>query len=253
MTAQVLSIAGTDPTGGAGMPVDLKTFAALGCAGLSVVTAVLAQNSHGVSAIHRIPGDFIGRQLDAVFEDVRVDSVKIGMLGSADAVRAVAEALGRHRPAFVVLDPVMAASAGGSLLDSAALETLRTELLPLVDLVTPNLPEAARLLGEREAADEAQMLEQLHRLRLMASGVLLKGGHLLGDDCVDLLHIDGAVSRLAAPRVPTTHTRGTGCILSSAIAALRPKRSDWASAVADAKQFLTEGLKATLTQGSFTS
>jgi hydroxymethylpyrimidine/phosphomethylpyrimidine kinase len=239
----VLSIAGTDPSGGAGVQADLKTFSALGVYGMTVATALVAQNTRGVSAIHHVPTDFLTRQLDTLFEDVRVDAVKIGMLGTADAVRAVATALTIHRPAYVVLDPVMVASSGDRLLAANAISTLCEELLPVVDLVTPNLAEAAVLLGEDEAASEDEALAQLERLQALIPGILITGGHLGGDESVDLLAIDGSVTRLGSPRVQTRKTHGTGCTLSAAIAALRPQRPDWASAVSDAKDYVTGALR----------
>lgn len=242
MIFNTLSIAGTDPSGGAGMQADLKTFSALGTYGMSVVTAVVAQNTQGVRAIHQIPGDFVAQQLDILFDDVRVDSVKIGMLGNAEVIRAVAGALKQYRPAYIVLDPVMVATSGDRLLTLDAVSALREELLPLVDLITPNVPEAAYLLSENEASNEEEMHEQLKKLQRLSAGVLIKGGHLSGDESVDLLMIDGTTTRLVAPRVPTRNTHGTGCTLSAAIAALRPQRSDWVSAVSEAKNYLTAAL-----------
>lgn len=248
MIRNVLSIAGTDPSGGAGVQADLKTFSALGVYGMTVATALVAQNTRGVSAIHHVPADFLTRQLETLFEDVRVDAVKIGMLGTADAVRAVATALTTYRPAYVVLDPVMVASSGDRLLAANAISTLCEELLPVVDLVTPNLAEAAVLLGEDEAASEDEALAQLERLQalipgILSPGILITGGHLGGDESVDLLAIDGSVTRLGSPRVQTRNTHGTGCTLSAAIAALRPQRPDWASAVSDAKDYVTGALR----------
>jgi hydroxymethylpyrimidine/phosphomethylpyrimidine kinase len=244
MIRNVLSIAGTDPSGGAGVQADLKTFSALGVYGMTVATALVAQNTRGVAAIHHVPADFITRQLETLFEDVRVDAVKIGMLGTADAVRAVAAALTTSRPPYVVLDPVMVASSGDRLLDANAVSTLCEELLPVVDLVTPNLAEAAVLLGEEEAATEEEAFAQLERLQTLIPGLLITGGHLRGDESVDLLAIEGSVTRLRSPRVQTRNTHGTGCTLSAAIAALRPQRGDWASAVSDAKDYVTDALRA---------
>jgi len=238
-----LTIAGSDPSGGAGIQADLKTFSALGAYGMSVLTALTAQNTMGVQAVHAPPAEFVTAQLDSIFADVRVDAVKIGMLGPAANVRAVADAVRTYRPPWVVLDPVMVAKSGDRLLDADAVGCLRAELLPLVDLVTPNLPEAADLLGEPEATDEDEMAAQLHRLGRLCPRVLLKGGHLHDAQCLDLLLEGGVVTRLTAPRVPTRNTHGTGCTLSAAIAALAPQRRDWASAVADAKRYLTAALE----------
>jgi len=239
-----LSIAGTDPSGGAGIQADLKTFSALGVYGTAVISALLAQNTQGVAAIHPVPGDFVTAPLESLFDDVRIDAVKIGLLGTADVIEAVATALERYRPPHVVLDPVMAATSGDRLLASDAARALRERLLPVVDLVTPNLPEAALLLGEDEATDEEGMYGQLERLGRLCPGVLIKGGHLRGPESVDLVRIDGRTTRLSAARVPTRNTHGTGCTLSAAIAALRPQRPDWTGAVLAAKEYLTGALLA---------
>lgn len=240
----VLSIAGTDPSGGAGVQADLKVFSALGAYGTAVVTALTAQNTQGVRAVHTPPPEFLTAQLDTLFEDVQIDSAKIGMLADTPSVMAVVEAMRRHRPAILVLDPVMVARSGDRLLTAGAVTALKTSLLPMVDLVTPNLPEAAALLGEETARDDAQMRDQLHRLGDLCPRVLLKGGHLDADVCADLFLEDGAVSTLSAARVRTRNTHGTGCALSSAIAALRPQRPDWLSAISDAKDYLTQALQA---------
>jgi hydroxymethylpyrimidine/phosphomethylpyrimidine kinase len=238
-----LTIAGTDPSGGAGIQADLKTFSALGAYGTAVVSAVVAQNTREVTAIHQVPGELVEAQLDALFDDVRIDTVKIGMLGSAEVIEAVASALVRYRPPHVVLDPVLVATSGCRLLAADAADALRTRLLPVVDLITPNLAEAAELLGAPEATDEEGMLSQLERLRGLCVGVLIKGGHLGGTESVDLLGIDGETRRFAAARVPTQNTHGTGCTLSSAIAALRPQQPDWVGTVLAAKHYLTGALR----------
>lgn len=244
MIVNALTIAGTDPSGGAGIQADLKTFSALGVYGTSVITAVVAQNTRGVAGIHPIPGAFVSAQLEALFADVRIDAVKIGMLGTTQVVEAVAGALRRHRPRYVVLDPVMVASSGHRLLSLEATDALRELLLPLVDLITPNTAEAADLLGEAPAVTVADAVDQLGRLTRLCPGVLLTGGHLDGPQCTDLLSIEGAITRFAAPRVVTGNTHGTGCTLSSAITALRPGRPDWASTIGDAKDYLTAALRA---------
>jgi hydroxymethylpyrimidine/phosphomethylpyrimidine kinase len=242
----LLTIAGVDPSGGAGIQADLKTFSALGGYGMSVVTGLTAQNTRGVRAVHGVPASFVAEQLDAVFDDVRVDAVKIGMLGTADVVDAVAAVLAARRPPHVVLDPVMVAKSGDRLLAADSVAHLRDVLLPRIDLVTPNLPEAADLLGVPEATSEAEMREQVDALRKLGPAVLLKGGHLAGPECPDLLAVDGAAEpfRLTAPRVVTTSDHGTGCTLSAAIAALRPRRPDWLTAVTEAKAYLTAALGA---------
>lgn len=248
MIPHALTIAGSDPSGGAGVQADLKAFSALGAYGMSVLTALTAQNTLGVQGVHPVPPEFVTAQLTSVFDDVRVDAVKIGMLGDAAMVGVVAGALRRYAPPIVVLDPVMVAKSGDRLLAPDAVACLRAELVPLVSLVTPNLPEAADLLGEPQARDEDEMRAQLLRLGELCPRVLLKGGHLdvdgpAGDFSVDLLLADGVVTRLTAPRVHTRNTHGTGCALSSAVAALRPQRADWVAAVADAKSWLTGALR----------
>jgi len=239
----VLTIAGSDSSGGAGIQADLKTFSALGVYGASAITALTAQNTHGVVALHVPPAAFLTQQLDTVFSDLRIDAVKIGMLASVDNVRAVVAALRRYRPSHVVLDTVMISKSGHALLATEAVAALRDELLPLADLLTPNLPEAAALLGQAEAGDEAVMLDQGQALRAMgARAVLMKGGHLAGALCPDWLIEADATSRLSGPRIATRHTHGTGCTLSAAIAALLPQRADLAAAVVDAKAYLSDAL-----------
>ena len=244
MIPNVLTIAGTDPSGGAGIQADLKTFSALGAFGTTVITALVAQNTQGVKDVHAVPADFVTAQMDTLFADVRIDAVKIGMLGTADLVRCVADGLRRFAPPYVVLDPVMVAKSGDRLLAHDAVTALRDDLLPHVDLVTPNLPEAADLLDEDEASDEDTMRDQLARLVQLCPGVLLKGGHLGGTESTDLLRVDDRVTRLTARRVQTSSTHGTGCTLSAAVAALRPQRADWTSAVTEAKDYLTRALAA---------
>jgi hydroxymethylpyrimidine/phosphomethylpyrimidine kinase len=244
MIANVLTIAGTDPGGGAGISADLKTFSALGAFGTAVVTAVVSQNTRGVDAVEQMPSLVIRQQLETLLRDVRVDAVKIGMLGTAGAVHVVAEVLREHTIPHVVLDPVMVAKSGDRLLAADAVEALRDDLMPLCDLVTPNLPEAADLLGVAEVHDEEGMRSQLRCLAGLCPGVLLKGGHLGGADSTDLLLLNGREDRLTAPRVDTVNTHGTGCTLSSAIAALRPGTPDWGTAVLGAKSYLTQALLA---------
>ena len=246
MVPNVLSIAGTDPSGGAGIQADLKTFSALGAYGMSVVTGLVAQNTRGVRSVHRVPPEFVTAQLDAVFDDVRVDAVKIGMLADAGIIDAVAAVLAARRPPFVVLDPVMVAKSGDRLLTEDAVAHLRTALLPHVDLITPNLPEAADLLEVSEAVSESEMRAQLDALVKLGPAVLLKGGHLGGAESPDLLVLEPGQEpeRLVAPRIETTNDHGTGCTLSAAIAALRPQRDGWHGAVTDAKVYLTRALAA---------
>jgi len=245
---RVLSIAGTDPTGGAGIQADLKSIAANGGYGMAVVTALVAQNTRGVREIHVPPVAFLRAQLDAVSDDVTIDAVKIGMLGSAAVVDEVADWLRAVRPPVVVLDPVMVAQSGDALLDADATEALR-RLLPLADVVTPNLPELAALLGESEADGWDQALAQGQTLAARHGvRVVVKGGHLRADDCPDALVTPGAAGEESAvhvvdgPRIATTSTHGTGCSLSSALATLHPRRGDWPAVLAEAKSWLTGSL-----------
>ena len=224
--ANVLSIAGTDPTGGAGIQADLKTFGALGAYGMAVVTALVAQNTQAVRVVSPLAPDLVQAQLEAVFEDVAVAAVKIGMVANAGIAEAIAEVLARHRPPFVVFDPVMAASTHKRLMNESDLERIRTALLPQVSLLTPNLKEAARLLDIAQPVDEAGMRACLPALQALGvPNVLLKGGHLAEDapESTDLLATPEGVIRLSAPRIATRHGHGTGCTLSSAIAALWPQ------------------------------
>jgi hydroxymethylpyrimidine kinase/phosphomethylpyrimidine kinase/thiamine-phosphate diphosphorylase len=245
---RVLSIAGTDPTGGAGIQADLKSIAANGGYGMAVVTALVAQNTRGVREIHVPPVAFLRAQLDAVSDDVVIDAVKIGMLGSAAVVDEVADWLRAVRPPVVVLDPVMIAQSGDALLDDDATDALR-RLLPLADVVTPNLPELAALLGEPEAEGWEAALAQGRTLAARHGvRVIVKGGHLREDDCPDALvtpgapGADAAVDVVDGPRIATTSTHGTGCSLSSALATLHPRRGDWLAALTEAKAWLTGSL-----------
>ncbi|MFO1038759.1 MAG: bifunctional hydroxymethylpyrimidine kinase/phosphomethylpyrimidine kinase [Geminicoccaceae bacterium] len=245
MTATALTIAGSDSGGGAGIQADLKAFSALGVYGCSAITALTAQNTQGVQGIFPIPPAFVRQQIDSVFADLSVDAVKIGMLGTPDLVVAVAEALRRWRPRWTVLDPVMVAKSGDALLAADAVAALRSELLPLASLVTPNLPEATVLLGEEAIRDRDQMQEAATRLRALGPGaVLLKGGHLEGADSPDLLLDDEGPLWLEAPRITTRNTHGTGCTLSSAIAALLARDGDLRVAVRGAKVYLAGAIAA---------
>lgn len=245
MTAVAASIAGSDSSGGAGIQADLKTFAALGVYGACAITALTAQNTRGVSAIYDVPAEFIAAQIDAVFSDLEVGAVKIGMLSHVTAIQAVAKGLDRHRAKNVVLDPVMAASTGVRLLALDAIAMLRKELIPRALVVTPNLPEAAALTGASLARNEEEMEVQARQLlSLGARNVLIKGGHGEGVDSVDLLIGQGEVVRLAARRIATRNTHGTGCTLSSAIAAGLAKGRDLTAAVQDAKAYVTAAIAA---------
>ena len=218
--ARVLSIAGSDSGGGAGIQADLKTFSALGCYGMTAITAITAQNTQGVRAIHGVPPDMLRAQIDAVVEDIGVDAVKIGMLHAPEVVAVVVDAIRRYRLPHVVLDPVMVATSGDRLMAEETVQVLVRELFPLATVVTPNLDEAALLLGHPipgiGALDDAARA----LLALGAPAVLLKGGHLPGDEVVDVLALpDGTLTHLRSPRIATHNGHGTGCTLSSAIAA----------------------------------
>jgi hydroxymethylpyrimidine/phosphomethylpyrimidine kinase len=220
MIARVLSIAGSDPSGGAGIQADLKAFSAMGAYGMAALTALTAQNTRGVFGVHEVPPAFVAAQLEAIFADVQVDAVKIGMLSHPAVIEVVAAALERHQPRHVVLDPVMVAKSGDRLLREEAIDALRSRLLPLATLVTPNLPELGALLGAAPPQTEAEMRAGgAALLALGARAALIKGGHLPGAACVDLLVWPGGVARFAGPRIETAHTHGTGCSLSSAVAA----------------------------------
>jgi hydroxymethylpyrimidine/phosphomethylpyrimidine kinase len=239
-----LTIAGSDSGGGAGIQADLKTFSALGVYGASVITALTAQNTTGVLAVHEAPPGFIAAQMDAVFSDLHIAAVKIGMLGSAAALAVVSAGLTRHHARNVVLDPVMTASTGQRLLAADALGALR-ELMAHVRLVTPNLPEAATLTGEEEAREESAMRAQAQKmLALGASAVLIKGGHASGPESVDLLVERDACTPLAMPRVLTRNSHGTGCTLASAIAAGLAKGLPLLEAIRGAKTYLAAALEA---------
>lgn len=239
-----VTIAGSDSSGGAGIEADLKTFSALGVYGAAVITALTAQNTQGVFAIHDVPADFIAAQINAVFTDLEVGAVKIGMLGTAAAVDVVSAALDRYRPRNVVLDPVMVASSGDQLLAANALGRLR-ELLARARVVTPNLLEAATLLGALPAHDEDEMRAQARKLLELGPGaVLIKGGHGGGPESVDLLVEGDACLRLAAPRVATRNTHGTGCTFASAIAAGLAKGLSLEDAAKEAKSYVSAAIAA---------
>lgn len=238
-----LTIAGTDPSGGAGIQADLKTFSALGAYGCSVITALVAQNTRGVQSVYRIEPDFVAAQLESVFCDVRIDTTKIGMLAETDIVEAVAEQLLRHQVKNVMLDTVMLAKSGDPLLSPSAVDTLRKKLLPQVALITPNLPEAAALLDAPHARSEQEMKAQGQALLAMGcEAVLMKGGHLDDAESPDWLFTRDGAMRFTAPRVKTKNTHGTGCTLSAALAALRPRHQSWAETVQEAKIWLSRAL-----------
>ena len=241
----VLSIAGSDPSGGAGIQADLKTFSALGAYGACVLTALTAQNTTGVYGVHEVPAPFVADQLRVVADDLRIDAVKIGMLADASIVRAVADFLTEREPPVVVLDPVMVATSGDPLLRADAVRAV-IDLVPRASMITPNVPEAAVLLGTELADSVDAMADQaMELMRRGAQRVLLKGGHLnTPGEVVDVLAGRSGIDLLRSVRIPTENTHGTGCSLSSAIAALRPQRSSWCAAVMEARAWLSEAIAA---------
>jgi hydroxymethylpyrimidine/phosphomethylpyrimidine kinase len=240
-----LTIAGSDSSGGAGIQADLKTFAAFGVYGASVITALTAQNTQGVTGIHQVPADFVTAQIDAVFSDLDVKAVKIGMVAQRSVIEAIVAGLARWPLKHVVLDPVMVATSGDRLLAPDAIEALRLKLIPRAVLITPNLPEAAALLDEQIASSESQIESQGERLLAMgADAVLIKGGHGKGAESIDYLIREAGVVALAAPRIATKNTHGTGCSLSSAIAAGLARGDDLETAVRHAKAWVTAAIAA---------
>lgn len=246
--ARVLTIAGSDSGGGAGIQADLKTFAALGCYGMSAITALTAQNTLGVSAIHAVPPEFLKAQLQAVIEDIGVDAVKLGMLHAPEVVEVVAWAIDRYRLPHVVLDPVMVATSGDRLIAEETVSVLVRELFPRAAIVTPNLDEAALLVGHGIADAHALAVAADELLAMGARGVLLKGGHLAGDEVVDWLALEGAAGsvrqRLAGPRIASRNLHGTGCTLSSAIAAHLALGQPLPQAVAAARDYVRGAMQA---------
>ncbi|MEJ0091948.1 MAG: bifunctional hydroxymethylpyrimidine kinase/phosphomethylpyrimidine kinase [Methylocella sp.] len=249
MAPNLLAIAGSDPSGGAGIQADLKTFAALRCYGMAVITALTAQNTHGVFAVHAPPPNFIAEQIDAIFADIDVAAVKIGMLASAAIVEVVADRLAVHKPQFIVLDPVLVATSGDALAASDVGPAMIRHLFPLATLVTPNLAEAAALsghatIGRAIVEDESVRAAARQLQSLGAKAVLIKGGHAEGASSDDVLFDGPARQLFSAPRVATKNTHGTGCTLSSAIAAYLGHGLPLAYAVGAAKSYLTGALKA---------
>jgi hydroxymethylpyrimidine/phosphomethylpyrimidine kinase len=243
---RVLTIAGSDSGGGAGIQADLKTFAALGCYGMSAITALTAQNTLGVSAIHPVPPEFAAAQITAVFADIGADAVKIGMLYSARLIRVVADQLRRHAARNIVLDPVMVAQSGDRLLEDDAVGAIREDLMPLADVITPNVPEAEVLTG-RQINGLADMQAAAQELAHFGSrAILMKGGHLNAADCSDLLFLSRPNRWVELPgeRIASRNTHGTGCTLSAAIAAFLAQGEDLEAAVRQAKAYLTAALRA---------
>jgi len=233
---KVLTIAGSDCSGGAGIQADLKTMTALSCYGMSVITALTAQNTMGVFDVCDIPAAFVAKQIDCVFTDIRPDAVKIGMVSSKVIISAIAEKMNQYRPSYLIVDPVMVASSGGKLLADEAQQILKNELLPQADLITPNIPEAEELSGIKIINKD----DMLHAAELLVGqyggAVLLKGGHL-PDSCDDLLYQDGQSQWLLGRRTNTKNTHGTGCTLSSAIACFLAQGEPMFDACAKAKEY----------------
>lgn len=244
-----LTIAGVDPSGGAGVLADVKTMSALSAYACAVIAALTAQNTRVVAGIHAVPPMFVALQIDTLFADVKIDAVKIGMVGAAPVIVAVADRIAHWKPVYVVLDPVMVAKSGDSLLARDGVGALREALVPQASVITPNLPEAGALLDSRAPETVREMRRAAERLRdMMAHAgerwVFLKGGHLPGADAIDLLFDGDRMLELASPRVDTKNTHGTGCTLSAALAALLPQTADVPTAARRAKAYLTQALKA---------
>ncbi len=243
---RALTIAGSDSGGGAGIQADLKTFAANGCYGMSVITALTAQNTQGVRGIHPVPPEFVAQQLAAVLADIGVDAVKIGMLFSPELILTVARKLREYPAPQVVLDPVMIAASGDKLLRDDAVVALKEHLIPVATLLTPNLPEAAVLLGREIATREAMAAAAAELATWGCPNVLVKGGHLTVDDSADCLYLGATrqIHWLDGPRIPTRNNHGTGCTLSSAIAARLAQGDTMADAVRRAKEYITGAIRA---------
>ncbi|WP_315972407.1 bifunctional hydroxymethylpyrimidine kinase/phosphomethylpyrimidine kinase [Vibrio gallicus] len=242
--ANVLTIAGSDSGGGAGIQADIKAISATGSYACSVITALTAQNTQGVTGIYPVSPDFIEQQLDAVFTDIDISAVKVGMLAQTEVIQAVVKKLKQYQPQFLVIDPVMVATSGDLLLQSSAIQTLKTELLPLADVITPNLPEAATLLGVPVPNSEPEMVEMISGLRqLGCKAVLLKGGHLESEaDSTDLLITADSVETFTVKRINTQNTHGTGCTLSSAIASYLTQSKSLIEAVTKGKAYISNAI-----------
>ena len=243
MIPNVLSIAGSDPSGGAGIQADIKAISANGAFAMAAITALTAQNTQGVTGIHLVPPDFVKSQIAAIFADIRVDAVKIGMIANADIAAAVAQSLQGRSGIPIVLDPVMIAKGGAALLQPNAVKTLCDALLPLATLLTPNLPEAAHLLGTKSATNRAEMAAQGRALcALGVQAALMKGGHLDGPESPDCLVTADDVSWFEAPRAQSVNTHGTGCTLSSALAAQLAHGHTPVAATAAAKSYVANAI-----------
>ncbi len=243
---RVLTIAGSDSGGGAGIQADLKTFSALGCYGMSVITALTAQNTLGVTGIHPIPPSFAAEQMSAVFSDIGADAVKIGMLYSAELIEVVADQLSALGARNIVLDPVMVAQSGDKLLQDEAIEAIKKHLLPLADVVTPNIPEASVLLDQRLNHLEDMQAGAKALAAFGSQSILIKGGHLSEGDSTDLLYLSGEdrFVILEGERIETRNNHGTGCTLSSAIASYMARGCGIEEAVSKAKEYISKAIEA---------
>ncbi|MGB4058337.1 MAG: bifunctional hydroxymethylpyrimidine kinase/phosphomethylpyrimidine kinase [Alphaproteobacteria bacterium] len=241
MIPNVLSIAGSDPSGGAGVQADLKTFSALGAYGMAAITALTAQNTKGVTGVFEVSPEFVVQQVAAVFDDIRVDAVKIGMAGSAATIDMLADFLQQKKPPIFILDPVMVAQSGDSLLSDAAVKRLVAGLLPLASVVTPNIPEAEVLLGKKYDGDMEGFARAI--LKMGARAVLLKGGHLTGAVCRDVYADESGLSVFEEPRLETKNNHGTGCTLASALAVFMARGLPGDEAARAAKKYVTHALK----------
>lgn len=242
-----LSIAGVDPSGGAGVLADIKAMSAVGAYGTGVITALTAQSTQGVQAVYPIDPSFIKQQIDVLFEDVRMDAVKIGMLGQEGVIHAVVECLSRWQPPHLVVDPVMVAKSGDHLLEKAATHAMREAMLPLATVITPNLPEAGVLLDMRPAENVKEMYGMAEKLRRLLADqedrwVFLKGGHLPGSECTDLFYNGDRMIEMPAHRIHTKNTHGTGCTLSAALAGLLPQAETTMQAAKAAKEYLYKAI-----------
>ena len=243
--ANILAIAGSDPSGGAGIQADLKTIQANGGYGMAVIMALTAQNTKGVFGIHQVPAPFVEQQIMAIVEDIRVDAIKIGMLANAQIIRTVATCLDRLAGVPVVLDPVCVSTSGARLIDPEAIEALKTELVPMADVLTPNIPEAGELLGCAAPANRGEMAHAAQQLHTLGPrSVLLKGGHLKGSLCRDVLAEPGRqLYWFEDERIDTPNTHGTGCTLSSAIATRLPGYGTLREAVCTARAYLRGAIR----------
>lgn len=244
MIPNVLSIAGSDPSGGAGIQADLKTFTALGCYGMAALTSLTVQNTRHVLDVYHLEADFVEAQIRAIFEDIEVDALKIGMVGNARTIVMLADLLEDLKPRFVVLDPVMVASSGDALISNHAVDVMKEKLIPLCDILTPNIPEAEKLSGQTlvNAEDLKELAEDVCRLGCKA--VLLKGGHAFSDSqATDVLFSDGRAKMFSVPRIKTNNTHGTGCTLSAALTCYVALGHDLPEAAGLAKNYLTEALR----------